>query len=209
MALLYVRDKLKKDDTPTKRAIYTKRDFNGVEIDALDYYCIYGYSIWLMYRSKGESKQFIEYTYYDKFRRYAEDLYGIEDSLMHRMFVKWTLDDTYKDFMMDFLNISDMEEYKDINENNLIEYTERLTLDGKCMEWLQRVGNKVISYITNKKAKGGMKTVKTCTITDKFKSPETYNMKVDDVFESATALSEYTKKSLKTISQWRKKGWIT
>lgn len=210
MALLYVRKKLKEADTPTKRAIHTKRMFNGMEISALDYYCIYGYSIWLTYRNKGESKQFIEYMYYDKFVRYAEDLYWMEDSLVHRLFVKWAFDDTYKDFIVDFLNISDVEEYRNVSEENLIEYVERMTIDDACVRWLQRVGNKVISYITNKKSKGGMKgsPKKQCTIAAAFKNPARYNISVGDVFPSASDLAQKTGVSLKTITQWRKKQWV-
>lgn len=55
----------------------------------------------------------------------------------------------------------------------------------------------------------GGKAKKKCTITDKFKHPEKYNLTIGQEFYSTADLSEYTNKSRETISQWRQKGWIS
>lgn len=50
---------------------------------------------------------------------------------------------------------------------------------------------------------------KKCIVTDMFKHPEKYNLVIGQEFESCEELSHYTNKTIKTISQWRKKNWIT
>jgi hypothetical protein len=45
-------------------------------------------------------------------------------------------------------------------------------------------------------------------ITDKFKHPEKYNLKLGQCFDSCKELAEYTQKSNQTISTWINKGWI-
>ncbi len=49
---------------------------------------------------------------------------------------------------------------------------------------------------------------KNVQITDKFKHPEKYNLKLGQCFDSCKELAEYTQKTNKTISTWINKGWI-
>ncbi len=49
---------------------------------------------------------------------------------------------------------------------------------------------------------------KECTITDKFKNPDKYNLKIGQVFTSCDDLSKYTGVNKNTITKWRAKKWI-
>ena len=62
--------------------------------------------------------------------------------------------------------------------------------------------------IYNKKIKTGKLGTKKCTITEKFKQPEKYNLTIGQEFDSVNELSKYTEKSRDTISKWRQKEWI-
>ena len=54
----------------------------------------------------------------------------------------------------------------------------------------------------------GSKNTKTVTITENFKHPEKYNLKIGQEFESWKELSEFISKPNKTIATWKNKGWI-
>lgn len=54
----------------------------------------------------------------------------------------------------------------------------------------------------------GASNTKHVTITDKFKNAEKYGLSIGQTFNSCTELSQQINISLKSISQWRKKGWI-
>lgn len=67
--------------------------------------------------------------------------------------------------------------------------------------------------IKNYKEKQGIwktigKKTKSCTISDKFRHPEKYNLSPGQTFESCKNLADFTGKTVKTISEWSKKGWI-
>ena len=54
----------------------------------------------------------------------------------------------------------------------------------------------------------GSKNTKAVTITENFKHPEKYNLKIGQEFESCMELTKYTNKSKQSISTWINKGWI-
>ena len=58
------------------------------------------------------------------------------------------------------------------------------------------------------------KNTKTIYITDKINQSrvnllDKYNLKIGQVFTSCTELSAYIGKSMKTVTEWMKKGWIS
>ena len=70
--------------------------------------------------------------------------------------------------------------------------------------------NELVIYHCNKQIiMNSVNRKKVVTVTDKFKHPEKYKLEIGQEFESCTAISEYTKKSKKTVSQWITKKWLS
>lgn len=97
-----------------------------------------------------------------------------------------------------FNDYTDIIESFSYNNENL-----NIILDEKTQE----IYNYIYCQHTNGK-KGGQNSTKQCVVTDKFKHPKKYGLTIGQTFKSTNDLCEFTNKSRKTVSQWRKLAWI-
>ena len=164
-----------------------------------------GYLIWLTYRNKNDNTNYINGQYFNEFCKKCYDIISLEDELINRIFVQNAYSDEYNKFLEGFFG------EKIINKDNLVEYIIKISLDDY---YLSKVMTYIINYIKDKHTKGKIgggigSPKKKCTITDKFRHLEKYNLTIGQEFDSAESLSKYTNKTPKTITQWRSKGWIS
>ena len=203
-SILWTREKLKQKNKDTYKV-------SGIELEYEEYVFLYGYLIWISYRNKNDNEEELKYEYFYEFKKTCEDFSKLEQNLIERLFINNYWDDEFNDFYREFFGISGdlVHNSKNITEENLFEQIKRINLD----EAVIKKNLKMILDIFTKKVGGktggkNSKASKKCEITDQFRQKSKYSLQIGQVFESAKALSDYTGKSIQTISQWRNKGWI-
>lgn len=173
------------------------------------------YIIWCSAYDKKKDFSFCNYdlnnywTYpvYNQWKENIESIIYIDDNIRSIIMKDNYTKEIIDDFTLQFFNLSnessdnsiDYIKNKYLNTNDKKRFLEFICRKHKKKEICKETG-KIGGKISSPKKK--------CVITDKFKHTDKYNLKVGQEFESASALSEYTNKTNKTISQWRDKGWI-
>lgn len=188
--------------------------FGNEVVSGEDYYVGVGYLIWTYYRERNDDGyQNIHSFYLKEFRKTVKAFCTFGDALVNRMFVNHVYDDKYNSFIEEFLG-SKIDNDKNVTEDNLFDYIIKLKYNDAH---LSKTFTRIKQYFLDRQVKGkaggkvgGKKSSpkKKCTITDKFNHIEKYNLVVGQEFDSAESLSKFTCKSIQTVSQWRKKGWV-
>ena len=183
-------------------------DDNTVVTLTYDKYIIAcGYLIWLSYRNQNEDTKKTKYFYFNKFKKICYDFNNIEQKLIEKIFIENYYNEEYNEFYKKFFNTTEdlLKNENEINEGNLFEHIAKIQMDEQT--YITNLRMILDSYSGKIRGQLGNQDKK-CVITDKFKNPYKYRLSVGQEFESHKALSEYTGKSVQSISQWKKKGWI-
>lgn len=160
---------------------------------------------------------------YEENNDYSYSTYDLNSKYSYPVFNQW------KQNIISILNINDdVREIimKDVYKKEFIDETTKLFFDiqdNNLDEKIKYVHNKyinrsdVIRFFNavindNDKEKRSLSQSelgkKKCIITDKFKHPEKYNLRIGQTFKSCKDLSNFTNKSKQSVSSWIKKGWI-
>lgn len=181
--------------------------------------CIYSYLIWYCYHNYNVEDYKILGDYWTKYKwkaiKYTEILPELRDYLFIGINEKDDIDSMIE-FSSGFISLQN--EVNSINDDIVLDYNPsgKITVLKNCKEDVEKILAKILDY-ENKKMKEGHKVrcqiggsaKKSVIISDKFKHPEKYNLKIGQIFMSCSDLASYTGKSNKTVSQWNKKEWIS
>lgn len=199
------------------------------EIAAFEYYrktddIRQSFMIWYFCQSIDEDDYKIMGNWFFKFKWKAHCYKNIPNSLIDYLYsdVKLNVKKNKINALKtteEFLNISLQDEINKIN-NEVVESYDPAGHIKKFKNTFKTVDqiNKMIDKYEDEdkkdnKIKAG-KNTKTIYITDKINQSrinllDKYNLKIGQVFTSCTELSAYIGKSMKTVTEWMKKGWIS
>ena len=153
---------------------------------------------------------------YDNSQEFTFCTYDLNNKWAYPVYKQW------KDNIESILNVDDVirnilmkENYKEIVIDEFTKEFFNIQEDtNKAFEYVKNkfVNNydkiRFVEFICRQKTKAEKQGAKLKTITEKFKKPEKYNLKIGQEFPSFSALAAYTGKSNKTVSQWVKKQWV-